>query len=292
MGAPRESTARREIRRLVHFYYYEGESDWKVRPYLNYLQSGKVSPAVAEKLQQLRELGNIVFEGAKGKRFAEFAVPRDCPLDALLKIDGIGPRTAVRLCVDNRVRSLADLEHAILPTSVRTALAVSNRVARRIPRKSIAAVRRQIARLLQTPFEVAGSYRRGAITCSDVDLVVQTGREFPTLQSVLQALDPLLEADLTSRNTRTKYSGHLRAGRTDRLFRIDIRAVPPESFATALLYFTGSAAFNVKMRSHAKELGFRLNEYGLWKGTRSIPTPTERAVFAALQLPYVPPTKR
>lgn len=286
-----ERAARREVERLVQFYYYEGESDWKVRPYLDFLERGEVSRAVAEKLEQVRARGRISFAGAKGARFARFAVPAGCPLRELVELDGVGPRTAVRLCVDRGVRSLADLEALPLPRAVRVSLAVRGRVLRRVPRAAVAAAQRAVRRRLAARFEMAGSYRRGAATSGDLDIVVQSGPAAPDLQAVLRALDPLLEADLTSRSARTKYSGHFRAPR-GRLYRVDIRLVPPESFATALLYFTGSARFNTTMRAHAKSLGFCLNEYGLWRDGRRVPTPDERAVFAALDLPYVPPARR
>lgn len=45
--------------------------------------------------------------------------------------------------------------------------------------------------------------------------------------------------------------------------RIDIRIIPHDQYYCALLYFTGSDAFNRDMRSHALEKGFTLNEYSI-----------------------------
>ena len=45
--------------------------------------------------------------------------------------------------------------------------------------------------------------------------------------------------------------------------RIDIIYCPPNEYPFAILYFTGSGPFNVKMREYASKKGFRLNEKGL-----------------------------
>jgi DNA polymerase (family 10) len=43
-----------------------------------------------------------------------------------------------------------------------------------------------------------------------------------------------------------------------------------ESFPSALLYFTGSAELNKKMRQVAKEMGYKLSEYGLFKNNEKL----------------------
>lgn len=45
--------------------------------------------------------------------------------------------------------------------------------------------------------------------------------------------------------------------------RIDIRIIPHDQYYCALLYFTGSDAFNRDMRTVALEKGFTLNEYSI-----------------------------
>ena len=47
---------------------------------------------------------------------------------------------------------------------------------------------------------------------------------------------------------------------------LDIIETTKEDYPFALLYFTGSGPFNVKMRKQALSLGYSLNEYGLVKG--------------------------
>src|SRR5262249_42492302 len=72
----------------------------------------------------------------------------------------------------------------------------------------------------------------------------------------------------------------------------DLRVVPAESFGAALLYFTGSKAHNVSLRQLAIQQGLKLNEYGLFRGTRRLAGRTEREVYERLGLPFVPPELR
>jgi DNA polymerase IV (family X) len=85
--------------------------------------------------------------------------------------------------------------------------------------------------------------------------------------------------------------------------RIDIRFISYNSFAPALLYFTGSANLNKKMRMEAQMKGYKLSEYGLFKGyfdkkqnkeifDEKMDTPTEESIFKLLNMTYLKPTER
>jgi DNA polymerase (family 10) len=68
--------------------------------------------------------------------------------------------------------------------------------------------------------------------------------------------------------------------------------VPAESFGSALHYFTGSKAHNIAVRSLGQARKLKLNEYGVFKGTRRIAGRTEEDVFASVGLPYIEPELR
>jgi DNA polymerase/3'-5' exonuclease PolX len=78
--------------------------------------------------------------------------------------------------------------------------------------------------------------------------------------------DNIIYDDLTIENIHTKYSGI--TNYLNELYRIDIILLPYESYYSGLLYFTGSKEFNIKIRSKAKILGYKLNEYGLYKNKK------------------------
>ena len=45
--------------------------------------------------------------------------------------------------------------------------------------------------------------------------------------------------------------------------RIDIKVYPHDQYAFALLYFTGSGNFNIRMRTNALKQGYSLSDFGL-----------------------------
>src|SRR5205823_171164 len=70
------------------------------------------------------------------------------------------------------------------------------------------------------------------------------------------------------------------------------RAVEPAAYGAALQYFTGSKAHNVELRKIAQEQGYKLNEYGLFKGTRRVAGQTEEEIYRTLGLDWIPPELR
>jgi DNA polymerase (family 10) len=85
----------------------------------------------------------------------------------------------------------------------------------------------------------------------------------------------------------TRSAVRLRGG-----LQVDLRAVEPAAYGAALQYFTGSKAHNVELRKIAQEHGYKLNEYGLFKGTRRVAGKTEEEIYAALGLDWMPPEQR
>ena len=73
--------------------------------------------------------------------------------------------------------------------------------------------------------------------------------------------------------------------------------VTTDVWGAALVYFTGSKAHNIKIRERAVQRGLKLSEYGLFRVAKSgketlIAARTEEDVYAALDLPWIPPTLR
>lgn len=74
--------------------------------------------------------------------------------------------------------------------------------------------------------------------------------------------------------------------------QVDVRLLPMENYGAALLYFTGSKDFNVKMRREAIRQECLLNEYGLNKKGEIVASRSEEEIFKALGMEYVEPEKR
>jgi DNA polymerase (family 10) len=88
-------------------------------------------------------------------------------------------------------------------------------------------------------------------------------------------------------NGPTKSSVKMRTG-----LNIDLRVVPKKSYGAALNYFTGSKDHNVALRQVAMRHGWKLNEYGLFKGTRQIAGASEEDLYKKLGMDYIEPELR
>ncbi len=122
---------------------------------------------------------------------------------------------------------------------------------------------------------VAGSFRRRRETVGDLDILV-AARHASGIGDRLAKYENVAEV-LAHGSTRTAVV--LRSG-----IQVDLRVVPMRSFGAALLYFTGSKAHNIALRSIANDRGWKLNEYGLFSGKRRIAGATEQEVYSKLGL--------
>jgi len=131
--------------------------------------------------------------------------------------------------------------------------------------------------------EAAGSLRRCKETVHDVDLLV-AARD-PAAVSHDFATGPWAARVLGSGETKTSVvhpSG----------LQMDLRVVSALQFPYALHHFTGSKEHNIAMRGRAVRMGYKMNEYGLFRGDEMVPCRDEAQIFAALGLACVPPELR
>ena len=131
--------------------------------------------------------------------------------------------------------------------------------------------------------EIAGSLRRCKEIVKDVDIILSSTDPEAVMKLFVEDEQVL---DITGHG-ETKSSVVLRSG-----ICADLRVVSDEQFPYALAHFTGSKEHNVIMRQRAKERSLKLNEYGLFNGAELISCKTESDIYAALDLPYIPPEIR
>jgi DNA polymerase (family 10) len=131
--------------------------------------------------------------------------------------------------------------------------------------------------------EVAGSYRRRRETVGDLDVLVTCAIPGPVMDR-LAAYEGT--AEVMARGD-TKMTVRLR-----NRMQLDLRVVAENCFGAALVYFTGSKAHNTLLRRRALDRGLKLNEYGLFREEQRVAGETEAAVYAALDLPWIPPELR
>jgi len=158
-------------------------------------------------------------------------------------------------------------------------------------------------------FEICGSYRREKPFSNDIDVLLtkfgtneKSKKSEKHLQRFVTRLkknirkndnNPLLVDDMTDKNIETKYMGFSKY-KNNPVRRIDIRYVPYSNYHSALLYFTGSRDLNTKMRQIAKQKGYKLSEYGLFRleDDKKIKISSERGFFKILEMEYLHPRLR
>lgn len=134
--------------------------------------------------------------------------------------------------------------------------------------------------------EVAGSVRRECEEVHDIDLVIMANS-----RDILARLKTGT-CDDVRKNIRIKSSGDRRVRFVFRGIPVDVCCVSFEwEWEAMLLHHTGSMEFNIWMRSIAKSLGWKLNEYGLQTSGGHMLC-SEAQIMLALRIAYIDPTMR
>lgn len=247
---------------------------------------------IGEKISKVIEEYARTGTSERLKELREKSGDRETYIKLFTSIYDIGMVKANKL-YDQNYRSLKQLEKSkSLTRSQQLGLKYRSRFLEKIPRSEIKDMEINIRNAL-LPYGfliiVVGSYRRGADQSNDIDVLVTHDNAFidEHLSNVIDHLSEVLLYTLKLGN-RT-YSGITRTER-----RIDIKLFRNYEYPTALMHFTGSARFNANTRKTAIELGMKLNEYELiYKNNhKKITIKSERDIFDALNMEYLPPTYR
>jgi DNA polymerase/3'-5' exonuclease PolX len=134
-------------------------------------------------------------------------------------------------------------------------------------------------------FIAVGSISRGAAVHSDVDFLTLISINNST--EVVKSLGYYIDDYSTGAAKTTivvKYSGVI--------FTVDLFYTARENLVFAKFHYIGSKAFNIRSRRLAKLLGYKLNQYGLFKNGKKINVANERELFAIINITYKRPADR
>ena len=244
-------------------------------------------------------------------------------VENLEKVHGIGHAKAYELVIKHGIKTVKELVKAYndglieLNNIILTGLKYHGVYQENIPRAEVDKIAVYLDKMAKSidkdlSMTICGSYRRLKTTSNDVDVLITHPKIKTKLQlseqlennyllQFVKALkeDKFILDDLTDKDYTIKYMGYCKLKNNKHNYpprRIDIRYIPFESYAPALLYFTGSGGFNKRMRALAEQLGYLLNEYGLYKlnGKKKtkVKITTEKDVFDKLGMEYLTPDKR
>ena len=305
------------LTRLENLMKMKGEV-FRARAYQKAKETIMAYPEKITSIEQLRGLpgiGETII-----KKFNEFDKTgtlkvlereKNHPRYIFAQVYGIGPKKAKELADMGltSIKELRERKDELLNDVQKKGLKYYEDILRRIPRAEIVeyekAFRKAFDKVKQPgdKFEILGSYRRGAKTSGDIDVAITNENNdksiFDKFIKQLQKEGILVEL-LSKGSTKSLTVGKLPNYPTAR--RLDFMYSKPDEYAFALLYFTGSMAFNVVQRRRAIELGYTMNEHGLYKlvgdkkktkGPRiNQQFPTEESIFDFLGLVYKGPTER
>lgn len=249
---------------------------------------------LAEKIKTIIETGELPYLKQIQKKLPPI-------LSELMLIEGLGPLRVQMLYKKLKLKTRDDLKKAIEKGRLRQIRGFGEKMEQKILKglaEDIHPARRKLAEM--TPIveslltylkknpdikdvEYAGSYRRRKETIGDLDFLVTTDRQKEVADYFVNYDE--VENTLSKGTTRTTVKLH--SG-----IQVDLRAVPEKSKGAALLYFTGSKEHNIALRKMALKKKLKLNEYGIFKGTKSLAGKTETDVYALLDLPYIDPEIR
>ena len=255
--------------------------------------------------------------------------------DTFLQIPWIGDATAEKI-IELNINSIDELKQRqdeeipgkgkkklkLLNDSQKKGLIYYEQIAQRIPRKEIDDYKELLTKIFNetctengysnktNKFEIVGSYRRGKPESGDIDIFITSHEDDKTIfNKFLEKMDgtkkddesneaKIIKAFLTRGEKKVMVIGKLTEKNLAR--RLDFLYSPPEEYAFAILYFTGSMEFNTAMRQHALQQGLTLNEHGFHKMENKIkgdkitspPFNSEKDIFDYLNLEFKEPNER
>ncbi|NPA15636.1 MAG: DNA polymerase/3'-5' exonuclease PolX, partial [Deferribacteres bacterium] len=303
----------RILNRIADFLELKGELVYKINAYR---KAARVIESLTEDIEDIYKEGRIYEIPGVGERIAkkirEFIetgtiskyeeLKREFPeeLVVLLDVPNLGPKTLKLAYEKLGVKSLDDLKRVLedgslasLPgmgpkkiENIKRGLALYLKGSDRMLLGEALSLAEYVVESLKGVCEkvsYAGSLRRMKETVGDIDILAVGDRR--------KVIDKFASLD---RVTEVLARGDTKASVLMDDRQIDLRVVESDQWGSALQYFTGSKEHNVHLRELAKEKGFKINEYGVFRlsdGER-VAGETEESVYGVLGLSYIPPELR
>jgi DNA polymerase (family 10) len=266
-----------------------------------------VGDAISTKVVEYVETGEI-------GELAELREELPVEMDALTRVEGVGPKTVGTLYEELGIETLDDLEAAAeageiqevkgfgakTEQNIRDGIDFARQAGQRqllgaaLPRGEAIRDRLTDADAVSR-CALAGSLRRYRPTIGDVDVLV--GSTDP--DAVVDAFTDLPDTDTVIE------AGTSKASIRSEGVRVDLRVVDPAEFGAALQYFTGSKDHNVALRNRAIDRDLKMNEYGVFdisdlddeaaddqRAGERVAGEHEEGMYEALDLAWIPPALR
>jgi NAD-dependent DNA ligase len=230
------------------------------------------------------------------------------PVNILGEIYGVGPKKAKELVEKGitTIEQLRERQDDVLNDIQKVGLKYYEDILKRIPRSEVEEYKKLfnkdfekvVANGSDSNMEIVGSYRRGAESSGDIDVIITSKSPKLFVDFIDELIKENIILNVLSRGpTKCLVVARLPSSGVAR--RVDFLYTSPEEFPFSILYFTGSKIFNTVMRHEALQKGLTMNEHGLYKmenkkkGEKvSVVFKDEKDIFDYLGLVYKSPVER
>ena len=279
-----------------------------------------VGKSIAQKIIEYLKTGKI-------KYYLDYKKKYPVNIEELTSVEGLGPKMVRDLYGILKIKNLKDLEKAAREGKIRNLPNFGEKTEKNIL-QGIRFLKRTKGRFLLgdilpqvkkiednlkslkevEKINVCGSVRRMKETIGDVDFLVsvkESKKPAFAKASAGKIMDFFCsQPDIikiwgkgsTKSSIRLKHVvDELRSSSLNPsgfVFDVDLRVVPKKSYGSALQYFTGSKEHNIHLRKIAISKGFKLNEYGLFRGSKMVAGKNEEEIYRALGMDCPPPELR
>src|SRR3989344_2675350 len=254
-----------------------------------------IGQGIAEKIE----------EYIKTRKIKEYEkLKKELPVNTkeLNQVEGVGPKTIKKLYDKLKITNAEDLKAAAETGKLAKIPALGKKLQERVLKSlsflkeshgrfllsdALPLARKMVENLQALPevkkAEYAGSIKRRQETIGDLDILVISGQPAKVMDYFVKMseVEEVLAKGLTKTTVRLKNG-----------MQADVRVVPPESFGSALQYFIGDKYHNVAVREIAIQKGYKLNEYGLFKGKKPVAGKDEKEIYEKLGMQWMPPELR
>jgi len=305
------------LRDIAQLLEIKGELVFKIRAYEKAaLTIENLDTDIGEVWKQgkLEEIPGVG-EGL-AKKIAEFLgkrrsgyyekLKKDIPvnIEELSKVEGLGPKTILKLYKKYNIKNLKELEKAardgkiqkiagLGPTAEQNILK-SIQFAKTIGQRFVLGQALDIAEEIKSKLknlnyvdkvQIAGSLRRMKETIGDIDILAISRNP----KKVVDFFASMEDVANVMAKGPTKSSVRLKEG-----LDADLRVIDEKSYGAALLYFTGNKQHNIELRKIAIKKSMKLSEYGIFdkKTNKILCGKTEEECYKKLGLRYIEPEIR
>lgn len=253
-----------------------------------------IGPGIAQRIKEIYRTDSLAEIGKLGAK-KEIKSAKE-----LMTIMGVGPVSAVSIMkagyksIDDLRGISKDKQKQLLTRVQLIGLKYHDQLLKRVPRSTITDVAKNIEKLLKKSekdlmMTVVGSYRRGAKSSGDVDILVASSRNAVDILNAIKADEAGIVLDIINsglqKTTFLTKVGHA-------IIQVDIFVCKPSEWIPHLLYGTGSAEHNIYLRTLAGQKGYHLSQHALSKEDKVIPLKAEEDIYKILGIDYVEPKKR